>query len=122
MKGCLILLIMGMMLGQEVEIVMNADMKSDEYIKRNTVEDNWFGKDKIKHFTASFYLAAASRWLGRHRYNIPQGEDIWVGIGFSFSVGVLKEIHDKKDYGLFSWKDIVYDLFGALCGAILLNW
>ncbi|MBQ6287376.1 MAG: hypothetical protein IJK73_06965 [Bacteroidales bacterium] len=45
----------------------------------------------------------------------------WWSLGTATMVGVLKELYDLKDYGLFSWWDIVADLVGVGVGVILLT-
>lgn len=40
----------------------------------------------------------------------------WWSIGTAVATGVGKELYDWKDYGLFSWSDIVADVLGVLAG------
>jgi len=39
----------------------------------------------------------------------------WWSIGTAIATGIGKELYDYKDYGLFSWSDIVADLLGTIC-------
>ena len=76
--------------------------------------DAWFGADKVKHcflgagaLTLSF---GALRALETSRRNALAG-----GWAFTIGVSIGKEIHDARGYGLFSLKDLTWDL--ACAGA-----
>ncbi len=86
------------------------------------IEDSWLGKDKLKHLVASFYCSGSVEWIAHHEYGLYRNQSRRVGIAFSLSMGIAKEIYDIKRHGIFSWKDMVFDLLGALCAAVLINW
>ncbi len=44
----------------------------------------------------------------------------WWSIGTAIATGVGKELYDWRDYGLFSWGDIIADLAGAAVGTIII--
>jgi len=44
----------------------------------------------------------------------------WWSIGTAVATGVGKELYDWKDYGLFSWSDIVADIAGTAAGALII--
>lgn len=92
------------------------------HINHRIIEDNWLGKDKLKHFVASFYAASYSEWLGYYRYGLYRNQSKRAGIIFSLTLGIAKEIYDHQNKGIFSWKDMVFDFLGALCGVILIQW
>ena len=93
-----------------------------QVVTENKLEDNWFGKDKAKHFIASFLLAGAGQWVSHYKYKVDQEKSMIMGVSFSLSLGFLKEIKDKKEVGHFSLKDMIVDFLGALFGVMLLRW
>lgn len=44
----------------------------------------------------------------------------WWSIGTAIATGVGKELYDWKDYGLFSWADIIADIAGTAAGAAII--
>ena len=44
----------------------------------------------------------------------------WWSVGTAVATGVGKELYDWRDYGLFSWSDIVADLAGTAVGAFII--
>lgn len=84
--------------------------------------DSWFGADKARHFTASFLLTGAvSRGLRVHGHESPS-RSLAAGVGFTVSLGGLKEMFDRTGRGHASWKDMAANALGAGCGALLLSW
>ena len=85
-------------------------------------KDSWFGKDKAKHFLASFLTAGAASWICKYHYSYGTKESIKFGMTFSFSLGIAKELRDRySSSGMFSWKDLTVDLLGVCLGGILLG-
>lgn len=84
--------------------------------------DSWFGADKARHFTASFLLTGAvSRTLHVHGHE-NRSRSLAAGVGFTVSLGGLKEMIDRTGRGHASWKDMAADALGAGCGALVLSW
>lgn len=84
--------------------------------------DPWFGADKARHFTASFLLTGAvSRGLRVHGRE-SRSRSLAAGVGFTVSLGGLKEMLDRTGRGHASWKDMAANALGAGCGALLLSW
>ena len=88
---------------------------------QNITEDKWLGKDKFKHFVACLYYAGFTEWISNHHYGLYKNQSRRTGVIVSISIGIVKEMYDKKRYNKFSWKDIVFDILGAVCGALLIN-
>lgn len=66
-------------------------------------------KDKIMHFTACFCIALLLYpMIG------------WWSVGTALATGIGKEIYDYKDYGNFSWSDILADSIGVIAGIIVI--
>lgn len=66
--------------------------------------------DKVLHFGACFLIALLL-------YPVIG----WWSVGTAIATGFLKEVYDWRDYGGFSWADIVADLLGVLACVILLT-
>lgn len=45
----------------------------------------------------------------------------WWSVGTAIATGFLKEVYDWRDYGGFSWADIVADLAGVLAGVLVIT-
>ena len=74
--------------------------------------DNWFGSDKLKHFfLAAFTQTVAYSALQAARVHHDQAlVGAWA---VTATVSVAKEVHDRRSYGLFSYRDLVWDAAGA---------
>ena len=70
--------------------------------------DKWFGGDKLKHFfMAAFTQSVAYSALQAARVRHDQAlAGAWA---VTATVSVAKEIHDRRSYGLFSVRDLVWD-------------
>ena len=44
----------------------------------------------------------------------------WWSIGTAIATGFMKEIYDWRDYGGFSWADIIADLAGVIIATTIL--
>jgi uncharacterized protein YfiM (DUF2279 family) len=82
--------------------------------------DKWFSKDKYQHFTISaFYTLGSATILNRH-FESSQGSAIAIGAGFTISLGLGKELADKrKPTETSSIKDLIWDAAGVLTGMAL---
>ena len=89
---------------------------------KKLIEDKWLGKDKLKHFIASFYAAGFAKWYAYHHYGLSRNQSRRAGMVISLSIGFSKEFFDKKRQGKFSWKDMLFNLGGALSASILIPW
>jgi uncharacterized protein YfiM (DUF2279 family) len=78
----------------------------------NAPPDNWFGSDKVKHFfIAAFTQTVAYSALQAARVDHdPALIGAWA---ITATVSVAKEVHDRRSYGLFSYRDLVWDAAGA---------
>ena len=67
----------------------------------STRTDEWFGRDKLKHFSATFLIGAAS--YSTARWGDASKDDASI-IGFSLSstCGIAKEINDEVRRGEWS--------------------
>jgi len=74
--------------------------------------DHWFGSDKLKHFfMAAFTQSVAYSAFQAARVDHDQAlVGAWV---VTTAVSVGKEVRDRRSYGLFSYRDLVWDAAGA---------
>jgi uncharacterized protein YfiM (DUF2279 family) len=81
--------------------------------------DKWFGSDKLKHFfMAAFTQSVAYSALQAARVRHDQAvAGAWA---VTATVSVAKEIHDRRSYGLFSVRDLVWDAAGAGAATLLI--
>ena len=81
--------------------------------------DKWFGGDKLKHFfMAAFTQSVAYSALQAARVRHDQAlAGAWA---VTATVSVAKEIHDRRSYGLFSVRDLVWDAAGAGAATLLI--
>ena len=79
--------------------------------------DSWLGIDKLKHFFLSAFIESMTfsglQAIGANRTTAFTG-----AIATTTAFGIGKEIHDRRSYGLFSYRDLTWDAAGA--GAALL--
>ena len=97
-----------------------SDNKQELHVIR---KDPWFGIDKVKHFLCSGFLAGISTIYARKMCNFSRRGSIRFGMGFTFSLGLAKEIKDynsKKSF--FSYKDLIADFFGLTLSALIIGW
>jgi uncharacterized protein YfiM (DUF2279 family) len=81
--------------------------------------DRWFGSDKLKHFfIAGFTQTVAYSAFQAARVHHDQALiGAWV---VTATVSVAKEVHDRRSYGLFSYRDLTWDAAGAGVATLLI--
>ncbi len=86
----------------------------------NTDSDRWFGEDKLKHFGLSAFFAGGSYIVANRHFDLNKSKSFTVGISVTVSLGAAKEIIDYGTPGqTSSHKDLIWDIAGALTGALL---
>jgi len=86
------------------------------------INDQWFGRDKVHHFTVSAFLTGFGYYAAKNELNLSNIPARNFSIGFSFSFGLLKEIYDGSiKNSTASYKDIVADIAGTGAGLLILN-
>jgi uncharacterized protein YfiM (DUF2279 family) len=83
--------------------------------------DGWFGEDKLRHFLASYAVAAVGYGSAR-LVGIEPDAALALATGGAVAAGIGKEWADVRRGGPFSLKDLVYDAAGiAVALGILRN-
>jgi len=80
----------------------------------------FFGADKVKHFLLSFLVQSTGYSMSRAA-GLDRGASQAVGAAGVATVGLLKEIQDKRRGKPFSIGDLAVDAAGGLAAAALLN-
>ena len=81
---------------------------------------SWFGADKLKHFTLSAFIHSATFSLARSA-RMDRAASQWSAAGTTMTIGVVKEMHDRRAKKPFSVQDLVWDAAGSWAAASLLN-
>lgn len=85
-----------------------------------SVRNTWFGADKVKHFVTSFFVQSVSysalRLAGARPHASLAG-----ATAVTAAVGVAKEVHDRRSYGLFSTGDLLWDAAGIGTASVMLQ-
>ena len=83
--------------------------------------DDWFARDKAKHFVVAATISAvATQAADRQGYS--EGEARFIAFGVTVSLGTGKELYDqhvKQTY--FSGKDMVWNVLGTAAGNALMT-
>ena len=80
----------------------------------------FFGADKVKHFLMSFLVQSTGYSVARAAGLDHSASQVVGGAGVA-TVGLLKEIQDKRHAKPFSVGDLVVDAAGGVAAAALLN-
>jgi len=81
--------------------------------------DSWFGADKVKHFFMSAFVQSVA-YSATRAAGARHGESLAAASVATAVVGVLKERHDRRSYGLFSTRDLVWDAAGGGAATLIL--
>lgn len=78
------------------------------------------GSDKVKHFFMSAFVHSVAFSVARSAQMERSGAQLAAGV-VTMSVGVVKELHDRRSGRPFSLGDLAWDAAGALAAAAILN-
>ena len=97
-----------------------AHMPSALASPRQRRADSWLGADKAKHFL----LAGFAQSVGYASLRIsgaPHGGAAIGAAGVTISLATFKELRDRRAYGHFSVRDLVWSAAGAGAASLLLS-
>jgi len=84
----------------------------------NDKRDDWFGKDKLKHFAVSAFYSGGIAIVADRHFDMKKDDSIMLGIGATISLGGAKEIYDhSRPHETSSIKDFIWDVAGVIAGA-----
>ncbi|MFH0954357.1 MAG: hypothetical protein V1873_08515 [Verrucomicrobiota bacterium] len=82
-------------------------------------DDPWLGRDKAYHFAIGAAVGAAVTAAAGH-HGADDAEACAVAVAVTMSIGAGKEWVDRDVRKKFwSWKDLAWDLAGALAGSLI---
>jgi putative lipoprotein len=81
--------------------------------------DSWFGPDKLQHFFTSAFVQSLGYGALR-RAGAENGPALLGASVVTATVGVGKELRDRRVRGEFSGRDLVWDAAGAGSASLLL--
>ena len=79
----------------------------------------WFGVDRVKHFFVSFFVQSASYTLLRTA-NLGDGPALTGAAAATATVGLSKEVWDRRHGKPFEVGDLAWDALGAGAASALL--
>ena len=82
--------------------------------------DAWFGEDKAKHFAMSFFTVTVTHAVARAA-GLENGPATAVGAATGVAAGLGKEFYDRRDHGLFSFRDLVWDAAGIALAVVFVR-
>ena len=82
--------------------------------------DRWLAPDKVKHFVTCAVIDGTSYGVLRATGVGHQSSVIGAGVAAA-AIGIGKEVRDRKAYGVFSARDLTWDLAGIGAGTALVS-
>ena len=88
----------------------------------DTGDDRWLANDKLRHFGYSAFLAGGSSIIANRHFDRGRDDSMVIGFSISVSLGAAKETIDYHKPGeTSSYKDLVWDIAGAVTGIVLVS-
>lgn len=89
--------------------------------QRSETRDPWFGRDKLRHMTASLLATLSAQYVLTEKVNLAPGPALGLSAGSTAAAGVGKEWHDRRSGRFFSVRDLAADALGiGLAAGIIL--
>lgn len=85
-----------------------------------TPPDHWFGSDKLKHFFMAAFTQSVT-YSVLQTAGVRHDPALASAFAVTAAVSVAKEVHDRRRYGLFSIRDLVWDAAGAGAASVLIH-
>ena len=95
-------------------------MSMEAQAKKAKLPDSFWGADKVQHFFVSAFLQSFTYSALRATKASHQSSLIGA-TATSALFGLGKEVHDRRGYGLFSARDLVWDAGGIGTATLLIG-
>jgi uncharacterized protein YfiM (DUF2279 family) len=82
--------------------------------------DHWFGPDKLKHFFVAAFTQGVA-YSALQAAHVRHDQALAGAWAVTATVSVAKEVHDRRSYGLFSVRDLVWDAAGAGAATLIIQ-
>ena len=97
------------------------DQGSEQETIEHTPKDKWIAIDKVQHFSYSCLISLGVQYVLVNKLEMNEDSAMPLSMAMSFSLGIIKELRDKKGKdGFFSKKDVVANGFGILTAGVII--
>ena len=97
------------------------DQGSEQKTIEHAPKDRWIAIDKVQHFSYSCLISLGVQYVLVNKLEMNEDSAMPLSMAMSFSLGIIKELRDKKGKdGFFSKKDVVANGFGILTAGIII--
>ena len=97
------------------------DQGSEQKTIEHSPKDKWIAIDKVQHFSYSCLISLGVQYVLVNKLEMNEDSAMPLSMAMSFSLGIIKELRDKKGKdGFFSKKDVVANGFGILTAGIII--
>ena len=98
-----------------------ADQGSEQKTIEHAPKDRWIAIDKVQHFSYSCLISLGVQYVLVNKLEMNEDSAMPLSMAMSFSLGIIKELWDKKGKnGFFSKKDVVANGFGILTAGVII--
>jgi uncharacterized protein YfiM (DUF2279 family) len=87
---------------------------------RRRAGDAWLGEDKVRHLSMSYALVVFGTGAARGAGIDARPAEFAAVVGAA-AAGVLKEVHDRARGGIFSYRDIAWNVAGIAAGILVVR-
>jgi uncharacterized protein YfiM (DUF2279 family) len=81
--------------------------------------DSWWGPDKVKHFFMSAFVQSAS-YSALRLTRLDRGVSLGGATVVTLSLGLGRELHDRRTKGQFSVRDLAWNAAGVGAASLVL--
>ena len=97
------------------------DQGSEQKTIEHSPKDEWIAIDKVQHFSYSCLISLGVQYVLVNKLEMNEDSAMPLSMAMSFSLGIIKELRDKKGKdGFFSKKDVVANGFGILTAGVII--
>jgi len=97
------------------------DQGSEQETIEHAPKDKWIAIDKVQHFSYSCLISLGVQYVLVNKLEMNEDSAMPLSMAVSFSLGIIKELRDKKGKdGFFSKKDVVANGFGILTAGVII--
>lgn len=89
-------------------------------VHSSTPRDTFLGPDKVKHFLISAFLESVG-FSGMQVVGANRSVSLAAATTVTASLGIARELHDRRTKGLFSIGDLTWDALGTSAAILLLS-
>tara|TARA_B100001750_G_scaffold127831_1_gene101449 strand:+ start:43 stop:420 length:378 start_codon:yes stop_codon:yes gene_type:complete len=101
--------------------LFSADKGSEQKTVEHAAKDKWIAIDKVQHFSYSCLISLGVQYVLVNKLKMNEDSAMPLSMVMSFSLGITKELRDKKGKdGFFSKKDLVANGFGILTAGVII--